>query len=297
MKHYEDTNKLVLSAAIIGIATILTILFINSFSIFLLLYPTVFIVLGVKADIKYCILSLVATSLLISMVTNIVIGIFIFVQFGLLAVVIAYMINKEYKLIEICIGGSVVCLLSMSVLIIAVSYVTQVDFIERVNVNLDIIIKFTKQDINKELTILTLPTVAILVSLIFTYVNYLLSVVILHRLKISTMTIPKFNRFRLPNNIILGTLVILILSVAIRYLKVFYYDTIFLNVMMLTSTFYFIQGLAVLMYFMKKLKVSKILVVIIVITLVLYLRASIIISMLGFIDALVDLRRLKKEAK
>lgn len=316
MKLKKETNKITQAAVIASIAIVLTLVFMYSFPILLVLFPTIFIVLGVKTDIKHCILSLITTSLIIGFFTDVFTALSMFIQFGILSIVIVYMMNKKFKPIEIIIGGTIVFLLSTSIIITGIGYISGVGFVDQVEmilkeaseIQMQLLPKMNMTDITTnqleniiktmtEFTVLIIPVMIVAFSLICTYINYWASLAILKRLGFMNITIPKFHKFRLPDNVIFGTLIIFLLSLAIRYLEIFYYDTIFLNVIILIALFYFIQGLAVIMYFLNKLKVNKFLRVIVLIIVLINMSINAFIALLGFLDALFDFRKIKREAK
>ena len=53
--------------------------------------------------------------------------------------------------------------------------------------------------------ILIMPSIIMMSSMITAYINYLLSSLSLRKLGYGVVSIPKFSRFKLPNNILLGT--------------------------------------------------------------------------------------------
>ena len=55
--------------------------------------------------------------------------------------------------------------------------------------------------------------------------------------------------FRLPNNAIMGSLVIIGAALVFRYMKILYYETIFINTIILISFVFFIQGIVVVVFF------------------------------------------------
>ncbi len=97
--------------------------------------------------------------------------------------------------------------------------------------------------------LLILPAIVIIFSLIIAYLNYLISSMMLRRLGYGIVSIPKFSKFKLPNNVLLGTgIMFLGGAFIIKALKLFYYETILLNITVIASFVFFTQGLSVIDY-------------------------------------------------
>lgn len=77
-----------------------------------------------------------------------------------------------------------------------------------------------------------------------TYINYIVSVLILRKLGYGIVHIPRFSRFKLPNNILLGVGIMFLGTFILKVFNVLNYRTIFANITLLTSfTFFFFKAL------------------------------------------------------
>lgn len=313
MNLNDKTMQITESGLIATLMTIFVFLGIYLTPIILFLYPIPFVILGVRHNAKYSILSMVASFILVSILIDPITSIFVVLLFGLLAIVLPYMINKGYDSYKIILYGMIVSFLSILITITVSGYIMGVSFVQSLQGTFDAVLNTQKSflaemdlstyeindmiEIFKEAfdyTLLIIPSILIIFSLFNTYLNYWLSVAVLKRLKYKTIEIPKFSKFRLPNNIILGLLVIGIGTAIINYFEVFYYDTIELNIVVLTLFMFFIQGLAVIIYLLNKTKLNSIIKGIIIGILVFYSPLMIIIALVGLIDTIVDLRKLKR---
>lgn len=316
MKNLNLGNKTkgITEAAIItAFMTILAIIGHLMFPVIILLYPVPFIILGVKHKTKYNIYSILVSSLLIGILIDMFTGIFTFIVFGLLSIVITYMINKKYKPQQILVGSSIVTLISTLISLGVIGYITGVSFLSQINASLtenmmsqlnilkemelpsyemslikDVLL------VTKEYIIIIIPAALIITSVFIVYINYWMATAILKRLGYKTVEIPKFSNFRLPSNIIMGSIVVVVAASLIRYMKLFYYETIFVNTLLLISFVFFIQGLSVIAFLLNKLRIHKIVKVIMIIVIVINVPLSLVVSILGLLDVGIDFRRLRK---
>lgn len=309
----EKTTRITETAIITSFMTLLVIIGYNMFPIIILFYPVPFVILGVKHKTKYNIYSIIASSILIGILTDIFTGITIFLVFGLISVTITYMINKNYKPQQILIGGTMAAILTILLIVILIGYITGVSFFVQLSNFLTDTAKF-QLDILKEMeipsqelamfkellmatieyVIIVIPATFIISSVFIVYINYWMATAILKRLGYKTVEVPSFIHFRLPSNIIMGSLVIIAAALAIRYMKLFYYETIFINTLIILSFVFFMQGLSVVVFLMDKRNMHRITKAILIILIIMNVPLSLIITFIGLLDVLLDFRKLKK---
>jgi len=131
-------------------------------------------------------------------------------------------------------------------------------------------------------------------SLIMTYINYLISVLILRKLGYGIVYIPRFSRFKLPNNILLGVGIMFLGTFLLKIFKLSYYETIFMNITLLASFVFFVQGLAVIDYKLKEKKRNLFLRLIVILFFILVLPLGTYIAFLGVLDVIFDFRKIRK---
>lgn len=309
----NKTNGITEAAIITAIMTILVIVGNLMFPVIILLYPIPFIILGVRHKTQYNIYSILISSILIGVLMDIFTGVFIFLEFGLLSIIITYMINRKYKPQQILIGSSIVTLVSTLLSLSIIEYITGVSFLSQINTfladNLQFQLNILKDmDISSyemsfikdalmatvEYIIIIIPASLIIVSVFIVYINYWMATAILKRLGFKTVDIPMFSNFRLPSNIIMGSIVILAAASVIRYMKLFYYETIFINTFLLISFVFFIQGLSVVVFLVNRGKMNRIVKIILIILIIINVPLSLVVSIIGLLDVGIDFRRLKK---
>ncbi len=309
----EKTTRITEAALITAFMTLLVIIGYSVFPIIILLYPVPFIILGVRHKTKYNIYSILASSILIGILIDIFTGVLIFLVFGLISIVITYMINRKYRPQQILIGGTIAAIVTTLLSTIIIGYVTGTSFFTQISTSLMENMK-AQLNILKEMelssyelsmfkdvlmatveyVIIIIPATLIISSIFIVYINYWMAMAILKRLGYKTVEIPRFMHFNLPSNIIMGSIVTIVAALVVRYMKILYYETIFINTLILISFVFFMQGLSVAVFIMNKRKMHKITKVILIFLIIINVPISLIISFIGLLDVVLDFRKLKK---
>ena len=144
--------------------------------------------------------------------------------------------------------------------------------------------------------LLILPAIVIIFSLVISYLNYLISSLILRRLGYGIVSIPKFSKFKLPNNVLLGTGIMFLGAFIIKGLKLFYYETILLNITVIASFMFFTQGLSVVDYKLIEKNLGRIPRLLIILFFTIILPLGWLISFIGILDVIIDFRKLRRPA-
>lgn len=310
----EKTTRIAEAALITTFMTLIIILGYNMFPIIILFYPVPFIILGVRNNTKYSIYSILASSILIGILIDIFTGILAFLVFGLFSIVMAYMINKKYRPQQVLIGGILASVVTTIIAIVIIGYLTGISFLSEINtalmenvkLQLDMLeqmeISSYEFSMVKDVLLATvnyiiiiIPATIIIFSIFIVYMNYWMSTAILRRLGNKSIEVPKFMHFRLPNNAVMGSALILILALLFRTMKILYYETIFINTVILISFVFFIQGLSVLVFLMNKKNMHKVPKIILIFLIIISVPLGLIVSIIGFVDAAVDFRKLKRK--
>ncbi|KGG79572.1 hypothetical protein Y919_11225 [Caloranaerobacter azorensis H53214] len=308
----NKTNAIAEAGIITALTIILALIGINIFSIVMLLYPVPFIILGFRRNIRYSILSIIVSSFMLGILIDLFTGISLMLLFGPLSVVFAHLISKKEKSYKILITTTVVFFVSVLIVILLSGYILGINFVEHMELSLNEAFKIqlnmvknmglTNYEMSKiksmmhsaiDYMIATLPAALVVFSGLVAYINYLISGVLLRRIGNLNIDVPKFKYFRMPGNAILGILVIFIFTWIIKYFKIFYYQTIFLNVTFVILFILFIQGLAVLVFYLDKIKINKVIKGIILVLSIIYAPMWMFVSFIGFVDSFVNFRKVK----
>ena len=140
---------------------------------------------------------------------------------------------------------------------------------------------------------LLFPSAIIGTTLIMSFLNYYMSVIIIRRTG-DKKQLASIIEFSLPGNISFGMLIIYLLTLLSGYFNYPYYQTLVLNMAVIFILLFFLQGLAVIGFFFKHAKLNKTAKTIYILMLILLLPVSIFISIIGFADAVFNFRRLKR---
>ncbi len=312
MNLNNNTKALTETSIITAIMVVFAIVGLYFNNIIILLYPIPFIVLGVRQGTRYNILSLAMSSLVLGMLTNILFGIYLFVFFGFISVSLSYMLKRKYSISKILMVTTGILIITILVTLSLFNIITGTSFISNYeNLDQEIDLSYdklremgfpiTNQEDSKEIvksiyefSILLMPFLIFTSSLIIVYINYWLSVATLRRLGNNTIEVPRLKRFRLPSNIILGSVVIILCTFLIRYFEWIYYETVLINVVFLMLYVFYLQGIAVLAFFVDKMRINKIFKWMILFFVIINVFLFIPVVFVGFLDVLLDFRKIRK---
>ncbi|GFN36706.1 DUF2232 domain-containing protein [Tepidimicrobium xylanilyticum] len=298
---------------IFTITTSLILMFMGTyyFTGFMFLYPLPFILLGFKYDINHALLALILSAVSTGLMLDMVSGILIFVMFAPLCLSLIYTMKSRRDSLTILFINTLIFLFSILLMIsisknmTGISIIGQLSDISNQTINywIDVLkdIGSSNYEILKarefleerfEYLILTVPALTMIFSLIIAYLNFLLATLLLSRLGYGVVSIPRFSKFKLPNNFLLGTGLMFLGAFIIKKLEIFYYETIFINLTAIVSFLFLTQGLAVIDYKLKIKNVKIILRLLIYVFLILPIIG--IMPFIGVLDIIFDFRGLRK---
>lgn len=298
---------------VIGISVLFMLIAVYYAPELMFLYPVFFVVLGVKQGINYNILALLTSTLILGLIVGMVFAISILIAFAPLSIILSYTIERRRKSLEIISISTLFLFISFLLIIIIMRGMTGVNLINQLEDrfaqlldsqmnalrNMDLS-SYEMLKIGDGLesivryTILIMPSIMIISSLAMAYLNYLISVLILRKFGYGIVSIPKFSKFQLPSNILLGTGIMFIGTFILKGLKLFYYETILLNITVLVSFIFFVQGLSVIDHKFVEKGLPVILRIAIILFFAVLLPFGWIISILGLLDVIIDFRKLRR---
>ncbi len=277
----------------------------------LMLVPVPFIIIGTKHGFKYSILSVIATSLIIGSLTEPVTALFVFLMGGIGPIVMAYMIKKRYSYGKIVTVSSIAFIISIAISLSIMSYflgASLADMIEETftlstelneNIFKSIGVDSTELDESlkmidqaKTLAITLIPASIVFGGFFISFINYTAARSILKRMKIDIESPIKFTHFRLPKNIVMGTLVILVLTHIVGVTNIANYDILLTNVLYIFTIMYLIQGLAVANFYMENRGIGKVVRIIISVIVITMSSLSLGLVLLGLLDVIFNLRKI-----
>ncbi len=142
--------------------------------------------------------------------------------------------------------------------------------------------------------LMIIPGILIIQSLFIAVANYYLTSAALKRFNSDNFALPQFSTFRLPSNIALGIFIIFTLSYLTKYIEGIHHISLFTNVMLLFIFLFFLQGISVVSYLIKKANIPRV-VRVILIGIILFISPLLTaISFVGLVDSIVDIRKLRR---
>lgn len=314
MKDDNQLKRIILETLGVALCMILyTIIGFYTYPIILILFPVLFIAYGVKNGSINSILIMAVVSVIIGLTTDMMSGLLLFIAFAPMTIIIIYGIKNRRKSIEILAASSVVFFIIMLLMISYLRGVSGINIAIELENNLKNILDvqvdmFKDMDLtNLELQrvkdllenaykymLMIVPSMIIIVALLISYINYYLSAILLRKINIGVVNIPRFSKFRLPNNIVPGILIMFLGAYLTKNIEGFNFDAILANLVLLVGFMIYIQGLSVIDYLMAKKKVANAFRIVFLLISVFFTPLVSIISILGLLDIFIDFRKINK---
>lgn len=312
MNEEKPYNKSLESIILTIIMCIYTIFSIQIMPILLFLLPIPFIIFGIKYDLITSLLSLITTFLVFGIISDPRLAMIYFLLFTPFIFLSIYLIKKRMSPNKVVFYSSLILFVSIF-LIIGILNISGFDFVKEIekgfsqalSSQLEILkdMGFTSYELlerrdslksDYDTFILIIPSTLLVLSILVSYISYLLTTIGLRKLGISILNLNRFSRFRLPDNFVLGATTMIVTVFVLTKLNIGYMDTIYVNIMVLLGLVVFVQGLSVINFLLIKIKMKKIMRVIIYLIIFFTPQFFSSISILGGIDIIFDIRKIKK---
>lgn len=299
-------------ATIIGISLLMTI-GLYLFPSIIFLFPVAFIVIGVKYDMTNSFISILLTSFLIGISIDLISGLIMLAAFGPMALYITDSIGKRKKSRDIIIPSSIIFFLSTIMVVIMLRGFSGISLIESLKESVKTYTDLQMTMIeDMELTniesfrfresvdnlynivVSILPSFFIILSVIISYTNYYISTIILRRLGLGIRDNPRFSKFSLPRNFIIGSLFMFLVVYLLEKIETIPSDVVELNIIVLVVSLLFIQGLSVLNYLLVSLRFHIILRLILLGFTVFVSPLISLLVLVGVLDIIFDFRKLRR---
>lgn len=304
MKSYDEKRALIEAALFAVITTILAIsvTYIPILSVSIVLVPVPFMVLAHRHGNKYSILSFIAFSLLIGILTGLIYAVILLAVFGPMILAMGYYIKRQREPYAVIGMGTITSVFSVLVILQVVSYIGNIDVIDNISLTLEGIV--TKQiDMLKTMNIdsldadeilnyllMIVPGTLIIQSMIIAFGNYYITVNILKRFGSDDIEFPQFSDFKLPRNIVLGSLIIFVLSYLTRYVEGIHHVSLLTNVTLLFVFVFFVQGISVISHLIKRTKIPRAIRIVLLVAILFISPLLTAVSFIGLMDAIVNIR-------
>lgn len=303
-----SNNRGLIEAALIATITsffAIGMLFIPALFLLILLLPVPLIILVSRHGVKYGLYSLIISSLLIGFLTEILFTIFVIILFGPVSLAMGYFISKNHDDFSVIGSGAAISIFTIFLTIQLISYTAGFNIMDEIAILLQEAISNQTEMLqsmnfrinnSQELVnsfMMLFPGAIIIQSMLVAFINYFTAGTILKRLGMKELVLPEFSHFKLPGNIVLGSFLIILLTYFTSFIEGIYTHSLMDNVLLIFMFVFFTQGLAFVSFVLKKIKLYKPLRVAILILIVIISPLLIMVSVLGLIDSLFDLRKLR----
>lgn len=311
MNQGKDNRKSLESVILTVIMSVFFVFSIYYFEALLFLLPIPFIAFGIKNDLVTSLLDFVITLLIVGIMLNPQVSLSYFLLFAPFIALSIYLIKKRTRANQVVIYGAIALFISMLVLF-GISNLNGVNLVSQLEEQFSMILS-GRMDYLKDMGLTTyelletrdslkaeygqmltlIPSVILIMSYIISYINYKLVALGLIKVGIGVLYLPRFSRFRLPDNFTIGALIMVLTSFFITMMNVSYADVLYVNIIVLLGSVIALQGLAIVSFFLNKIKMKKFLRVITYIIIFFTPQIFSAMALLGGIDIIFDLRKIK----
>ncbi|WP_297134202.1 DUF2232 domain-containing protein [Terrisporobacter sp.] len=261
----------VLPIVILAIILILVSLYVPQLSLFLLLAPVPFALIGTLSNARNNIITLILTLVALVFFAKPVYVVDIFINSvipGMLIGMIGKKVLKEQdsNKYEPIFSGSLIFILSIAVHYFISKYAFNIDLLDQLlsmfNTSLEaqksLLETATDSDIFNPQNIMDtfrnlIPSILFFRSMILSMVIYLVEIFSLKKMKYGNLSDIKFRYFYLPGNAIMISFMLYLLMILLSFMNTpLYTEAIFLNLQVIFNFMFIVQGLSVCIYFIKK---------------------------------------------
>lgn len=314
-----DTNeKNKILETILTIFTSIVLVLIGSYYLpfLIFLYPIPLVVLGIRHGLKENIISSITIALIIGMLLGPVSGIFLLILFLPLTIGLNYGIEKNKKPLEVLGVNTIILMISFLIIMAIIGNLSDISILDQLEDSFAQLLTnqmklledmdYSSYELSQirdmmenaiDYMLLIFPSMVMIFSFILTSINYVVISKLLKKWGKRKYLNPSFSKFKLPDNVLIGIAIMLIATLLLKRLDLFYYDTVVLNITVSASFMFVVQGLSVIDHKLIGMNVRKFLRVIIIVLLIVILPIGWLISFLGVLDILFDFRKIGKKAE
>jgi uncharacterized protein YybS (DUF2232 family) len=313
----NDKTKLTQAAILTAVAIMICLVtvYIPFLGLLVFIVPVPYAIISTMTGHKYALISAISSFLILMLTVNFVYALTLIVVGILPGIAIGYRVNEDSKIengnksFTPIYFGTIVFIVSIIVFFIISKVLFNVDLLgqtlEVMKTGLEDQVAimestnmFPKDEINaKDIINLMqniIPTALFIYSIIASLITYYLEAFILRRTRKLNYDLPKFSDFYLPGNAIVTSLLLYLLIMFLETLNVgLYTDTIMLNVQLIFSVLFLLQGISVSIYFIKEWRKKSPGKIIFAVMAVILLSGSMILSFVGMLDSAIDFRKVR----
>lgn len=313
MSENNKTSRLTESAFVAGILLIFAMVGTFIFPFIDLIYALPAIILAKRHDYKASIMALITAGIIASILLGVQSGMYYLILYTPMAAVMSYFIYKDTKPSVTIFFGGLAFLASFIVLLFIMQLFLEINLVDYITNMLRESLKMQENlfsnfegmqeqlEANQnfyedmiDMAVKIIPSVVILTSIGMVTINYYVAQKISKRLKLKIRKLGSFKNFRLPNNIALGIVVIMILTFLVGRMNIVNSEALSDNFIILFQIVFFIQGLALVRFMISKYNVSNIVWAIVLLAVIFVPIFTIMLLLAGIADSIFDFRELKE---
>ncbi len=318
MNRNLKTSNITESAMITGILVIIA--YLSSFiTLLMFFYPAPVIILGKRRGLKYSILALIASDLIISMLLGVQTGLVFLILYTPLALALTYGVCRGEDANKTILFGSAAYMISFVFYILLLNFLMGINFIERVAEMYDQSFEMTRNlfdnipdqfrtsqlesyigNIDEMAPMMNyiitnvFPAVLIAASVITSYINYVVASRFTRRFSINIKEHEGIGYFSFPRNFMIAMAGLLLLSFLLNLLNI-NVGIIQMNLFVIVLMAMLLQGLAVIKFFIDRSFPGKFAKnVILLIVVIMSTSFSIIYAIIGLVDLTINLRKINR---
>jgi len=298
----------------LGIILSLLVAYVPMLSLFNLIIPVPYAILGTVTDKKYSIISFIATFLILLILVNPIYSLSVCIMNIFPGLIIGSIAKKQItdentnKFGPIY-GGIVAVIIATIILFVISNVFFKINMLEDFRSMIKETAKIQTSilenagvSIGEELSpdkiidyiINMLPTILFLQAMITSFIIYYLEIFFVHRIRIMNIKRPKFTEFYLPGNAVIASLVLYILVFFMESINInLYTDLIMFNLQTIFSFMFIIQGISVCFYYSRKWIKKGNFKPMLLWCLILSLFGFVAVSFIGMLDSINDFRKVK----
>lgn len=317
MNRNFKTSSITEAAMISGILVIFAYLSSLLFSGLMFFYPLPALILAKRKGLRYAVTSLTASGIIISMLLGINTGISFIVLFTPLAVFLSYGICRDMDANRSIMLGAVAFMISFVLMLLIYQFIMGVNYIhqlieitnESVNIYKDMLnsrqggldaakLEELIKEIDTQGSMIVdfisrfFPAMLISFSVMVSAANYFAASKLSGRLKVVIRKHEGISNFSFPKTFVIAIAALLIISYLLSAFNI-NVNIIQLNLFMICFMAMFLQGFAVLKFFLMKLRLNKAMRAFILIMSLFVAGAGPVLAMVGMADLIFDLRKIK----
>lgn len=314
MKKKDNIKKILIeSILVISIMALYIVYGIHFLPLLIFLIPVPFVVLGIRNGFYSNIISIILTLLIAEIILGNTAGASLIVIFGPLSIAINYCIKNRKNSKQTILISTISFLVPFVGLIVLEGKIANIDFIKQIeevfNQTLTVQIDMFKemgmtnhkilQAVNAlEMAftqiIVLIPSFLSIFSFLVAYINYFFTNIILKKIGYGFIVSQRFSRFKLPNNILLGVVVMFLTGFLFNWIGMEYSEALLVNLTFLVGVMFMVQGLAVLDFLLIKMKIKLVFRIILIVMNILFIPIGSLIVFVGLLDSIFDMRKLRR---